>query len=416
MASSRERDKRENKSKKWSATKVFDEQKVEATVIQLPEGVEFYKPKVGKAKIDVVPSVLTKDGPWGDENMEAGFFIYQSHGALGQDGKRRYVCLATWKKPCPICQHINLYGNQMDPKLVQDMRQKRRLFLCVVDLSEKEKTVKVWDAPWGGPKQPWFGQMLQDKVQTLPERYENFFELKADDGGKTLLMPMIETSVGDSGGKAIKPNSIEMLDREEDYPTSFLKNVPHLDGCIIEHSYSELKKLLSDATIGGGSAEQDDRNGEEEERPAQRNRRPAPKDEEDEEPEESEDDDEDLVPAKKGGKTAKDMGLRVGQTVLYEDEECMITKICADGKSVNLKELQDEDNKYPAVPLSDIEIPEEEEEPAPKKAPGKKNFKTKEEDEEDESEESEDEDDSDSDWDDDDEKPVSKKGPKVSKR
>lgn len=105
---------------------------------------EWWNPKDGENTIRIIPG----EGNWAVRAYK--------HFGVGPN-KKHYWCPKStpsgnrdWKKPCPICDFTNeLYasGDPNDKEVANGLRAKERIMLNVVDLSEQEKGVKLFECP-----------------------------------------------------------------------------------------------------------------------------------------------------------------------------------------------------------------------------------------------------------------------------
>lgn len=456
MASSGDKKSKYKKApiKAWAESKTGG---FEATCIRLPEGVGFWKPTEEKVyKLDVIPYLVGKVNKAADEGYIYPLLTYTVHRGLGLEGKSTYVCNAkTFERDkarckCYVCHWLAHQGGSADPELVKNLKKKDRVLMNVLDVTDsvsKEKGIQILDQPFGGPKNPYFGQILKDKIATL-EEYQDFFDLAA---GYTLHCKVVKDSF--EGSSFMKVVNIEMTPRKYKYPESMVEEALVLDDILIYTSPKEMKAIFHQTEDDGTGDEEDtgrdetgggDDEQEEEEAPrrtqAKKAGKPAPPSDDDEEPEETEDDDtdtEDEPPARKGKSapakndkakktveetTAEDAGIEVGDTVEHpEFGVCQVVKISGDGTSLTLEDA-DEDLHKAVGPeeVTKVEAdedqgeeeepedePEEEEETAPPKkkpapAAGKKPAKKEPEPEADE--------DNDDFWGDDEDEPAPPKG------
>jgi hypothetical protein len=394
-----------------------------STTIKLPKDMEFFSPKKpGTYELDLIPYMVEKgsDKKGGNPNCASGLMYYERtfyvHWGIGVENKS-YVCLAkTFGKKCPCCERLleMKKDKHADEDEIKRLYPRERQVFYVNDHSDPKKGVQVWDMSY-----PLFGSKLDEELAATDDGDADldFYHL---DGGSTLRVTFKEKTF--PGGSCLEAKVIKFKLRDESLDEEVLE-LPPLDSLLIELDYDKLKAIDDGDEADAGE-------GEEEEKPKGGKKATAkpPADEEDEEEsdededteEDEEEEEEKPAPKKGGGKkppTAKDKGLKKGDTVTYEDMECEITKISPDGTSLT---LEDEDgDEHKAVGVDEVEKAEEEKpaskKPEPKKGGGKK---TQPEPEEEENEEDEDEEELDLDMDEDEEEeeePVKKPAPKKKK-
>lgn len=232
----------------------------EATGVRLPDGMDWWKPKVGVNRIDVIPFVAGKGNPFADEGYEHWERQYYRHYVPGFDGQSRpYACLGNWKEPCPICQYLQRLDKERDKDVIQSMKGKLQVLMNVVDLDGREPDkVCVWEAVYYN-RQKGFGEQLITALRAQP-KYKNFSDLQK---GFTLILTAVEEQGG--RGKYVCVTRIDFAERGKQYPDDFIERAACLDDCLVRHTYADLKQLVD----GGHHSEQD--NGQHHQRTA-----PAP--------------------------------------------------------------------------------------------------------------------------------------------
>lgn len=373
---------REERKVKYSSVKAMAEKQeagFQATYLKMPKGIKLYRPKVGKALLDILPYEAKEGNP----NAEAGCLHWERtfwvHFAIGPN-QETFICPAkTVGKKCPVCEHrmklMQDDGDEDTEAQRKALLPKERQLMVIIDQKDEAKNLQITNMSSFA-----FGQVIVDTTQSADEGedWDMFFTLK---DGLTLRVNWVEEKIG-KGRTFIKAGRIDFKAREEDYEEDILDTVPCLDDMLIVPEYKELKaKFLA---ISKDDDDEDEDEEEDDDEPVAKKKKPS-KDEEDEEAEldgedeEDEDDDEDEKPKSKK-KPSKE-----------EDED------------------EDEDEDADA---EDEEDEDEDEDEAPKSKKSKKASKDEDE-EEDEDADAEDEDE-DEDDDDEDEKPKSKKSKSTS--
>jgi len=208
-----------------------------STVIKLPQGVEFYSPKKGKALVDILNYPVGAGNPWAEEgslHYERTYFMHRYIGA--ENGK--YICpRATINKPCPICEYRSkLLSENGNKDVIKSLKPQERQLFNVIDLSEGGNIVRVLDMAHFS-----FGKQLDGEINDSDEEegYGQFGDLK---DGFTLRLG-IDEEPGD-GYKYLKVNRVAFKTRKKEYDESILDELVCLDDTLDILSYKELKKIF----------------------------------------------------------------------------------------------------------------------------------------------------------------------------
>ncbi len=221
----------------------------EATGVKLPEGIGWWKPKVGLNRIDVIPFVAGDGNPFADKGYEHWERQYYRHYVPGFDGNSKpYACLGNWKEKCPICEYVHSLDKERDKDAIQSMKGKLQILMNVVDLDDREKDkIYVWEAVYYN-RQKGFGEQLITALRSQP-KYKNFSDLKA---GFTLHLNAVEEQGGRS--KYVCVTRIDFEPRKHSYADDFIEKAACLDDCLVKHSYADLKRLVT----GGPPEDEED--------------------------------------------------------------------------------------------------------------------------------------------------------------
>lgn len=348
MASRRDREKREMR---YSSAKDRASKHAKGFVINsidVPKGVELFSfRKAGKYRLDILPYEVGDGNKFADEGMMHYERTYYTHNGIGPDSLK-YCCLRkTFKKACPICEHINqLQKDGADWDTIKEMAPKERQLFNVIDLAEKEKGVQIFEFNYHQ-----FGKILDAMMEDEEDNYDGFFHL---DGGKTLKITVVEDSY--AGRTFYKPTNIEMVSRA-DYDESIMEKVICLDGLPKEVDYDELKTVFLQSPSANGEEDEEEPKKKKKAKASDEDEEEEPEDEEvddDEEAEEEPEEDDDEEEAKE--KTAEDLGLEEGDMVFYKGLECEIIKVSGDGTSLTIKD--DDGEVYKAIDPNDVEKPD----------------------------------------------------------
>lgn len=113
------------------------------------EGVEFYKCGEGEHFIDIIPFVVGNNHPSLKPGDLAYMFEYQVHRGTSANTEENVLCLGTYGKKCPICEHRNAIRQEgADEEVWKALFPKRRVLYNVVSFDsdkEEQKGVQVWD-------------------------------------------------------------------------------------------------------------------------------------------------------------------------------------------------------------------------------------------------------------------------------
>ena len=365
-----------------------------SSCIKLPEGVSFFSVKQeGSKKIDIIGYVVGEGNPHADEGMLHYERTYYVHRNVGPNNDT-YVCAArTFKKPCPVCEYrakvikdSDLVPDGEDPeKFAQALAPKERQLFNVIDADNRDAGIQVWDFSYH-----LFGKILDEEMKD-PDN-EGYIEFFTPDNGFRLKIRFSENTFG--GRKFYETSKIEFLPRKP-LDDSVVEEAVSLDEVIVEPDYDELKRIFL-----GGDVES--------EAPSKTKKKPSKDDDEnddsdsddDTDSDDSDDDEPEEKPRKKkGGKTAKQVGLKKKDIIIWKGKEVEVVGISDDGTTVELEEEDGkvhEDVEVDGMKFKKVEVADDadddsdDDEPKPsesKKKPGKKPSKYDEDEDEDEDDE-----------------------------
>jgi hypothetical protein len=202
---------------------------------------EFKKP--GTRRIDILPFIAGKGNPFANEGepyFERTFYTHRSVGV----NKDSYICLAkTFKKKCPVCEHISSLRAQLAKdssdsqleQLIKDLAPKERQLWAVRDHAAPDEPFVLWEV-----SNFLFGKKLDEKVRYAdPDDNYEFFADPVD--GFTLKLGIEEDSF--AGTKFCKVVDIEFKRRSEPLDQDLLDSVPCLDDLLLEMPYEKLKAI-----------------------------------------------------------------------------------------------------------------------------------------------------------------------------
>lgn len=375
----REKDK---KTKRYADAKAIAEKqqtKGELTTLKLPKGVKRFRfTEAKKYRLLVVPYEVKHGNEHCDDGMYTWERTYYAHAGLGPDGRKSYVCPYKEKnEKCAIheeAQRLRKKGGDAD--LIKQLEwPKKRQLIAIVDLDDKEAGVQVYEGPYNNG----LGELIDNKVDASDEDspYRCFFH---EDRPMKLIVKVVNDSF--QGRSFMAPANLEMEAIKPEIVAKYFEDVVCLDDCLDVLDHDELRKILDQTASGDDDEEKEeesdkDEDTEEEEEsddemddedtPAPSSRKKKPEPEEDS-------DDEDEPPAKNGKKekTAKELGLKKEQIVMYKGVEYEITNISGDGTSLTLEEEDGtvkkgvNPNEVKLVKVKGAETEDDEEEEKPK--------------------------------------------------
>lgn len=267
------------------------------TTLNLPEGVELYKPEKGRVEFDILPYKVSVDT---HPEVKAGVLWYErmylAHRKVGPEERPWLICPRTIGKKCPICEEY--YKLSRDPDADEDvvagLKAKERELFNVV-LKDGKGVVQVLDiSVWN------FGMKLEEEVREGDEANATFPELK---GGKTLKVRWENETIG-SGKPFPVASRIDFEDRDEDYDTDALESVVDLDKAMIILSYEEIEAIFHGADDKPVKAKEDDSDSGDDDKP-KRSLRRVTKSEEDDRGEEEPEPEEEKERIEKAGLKGK---------------------------------------------------------------------------------------------------------------
>jgi hypothetical protein len=207
-----------------------------------------FKPQVGKNKVDIIPFKAGKNNP----NTEPGEFAYVLdfwvHKGVGPNNDNILCPAKNFRKPCPICEEIErMRQDGSDPDSAKALQAKRRVAYNFVDVGNKSKQVKVFEA-----SHFLFEKELLDESMSDGDMVD-FFTLE---DGKTVCFRANEKSF--KTGKYFEYKSFSFEDRKEGYPESFVKKAVCLDELLNVLSYDQVSALFFGSGIQADDPDADE--------------------------------------------------------------------------------------------------------------------------------------------------------------
>lgn len=281
------------------------------TLKNLPQDIEFYKPKMGKAKkginqFSIVPYIVTVENhPFQEVGEPWHECTYWQHKIGAGSDSKRFVCPAktaiSEDKRCPICEErASLLKTGRDDELAEELKPKQRQIFNVLDHAEEDKGIQLLEI---SPHM--FGFMLDDEDKAQEEDFEGKYYGDWEDG----LMIKARFDKGTYGN----PECVRVdFEERDDLPEEMvMEETVDLDASLKILSYDDIYKGFYEL---GMESDNDDEEGEEEEDPPKSSKRSRkssssgakgkrskkakeepeeePEDEEEEEPEEPEEEEE----------------------------------------------------------------------------------------------------------------------------
>ncbi len=213
--------------------------------------VEQFKLKQGNNRIEILPyEISTNMHPLVVAGkMKKGQLDYnvvlKVHTNIGP-GKKTVVCPYPYGKPCPICEAAIAAKNAGDTKTNEALYAKTKVYYNIVDNSERDKGIKIFETSIKGFQKP-----LEVVDLNSEEDFPGKFFADVDNG---LTVKVLGGEAEFGGHKYIEASSISFVERKEGVK-QFVKDVIPLDKCIKLLSYDELEALMMGA---GGDEENED--------------------------------------------------------------------------------------------------------------------------------------------------------------
>jgi hypothetical protein len=193
-------------------------------------------------RLDILPYTVSDPK---HPNQEVGelyytrtFYVHKNVGA----SHLTFVCAQkTFGKPCPICDYRAkiIKDPETDEDLIKDISPKIRQLYNVVDYTNKDKGVQVWDISWH-----LFGKKLTDYLYNSDEE-DDYYRFADIEDGLTLRLGLEQASW--RGSTYYEVVSIEFKQRKNDYAgadADLLENVYDLDKILKVVDYEKLKNIF----------------------------------------------------------------------------------------------------------------------------------------------------------------------------
>lgn len=198
----------------------------------------FFTAKYGKMHLDLLPYMVEienhpevgKGNTW----YQRTFYLHRNVGS----SNRKFICLKTVGKKCPICEYRNSLANDPDANkdLVKSLIPSERELYNVLDRDDKEKGIQLWEVSYHN-----FGKFL-DKELRDPDNDDalGFFELK---DGKTVNVRFEKATFK---GKAFPRADKISFDERKNYKDVVIDKVITLDDLLVVLPYEDLKRAFQE--------------------------------------------------------------------------------------------------------------------------------------------------------------------------
>lgn len=206
----------------------------------IPKEIKFFKPSKEEHYLDIIPYRTTVDKyvhgeliPKGSLYFERTYFKH----TIGVN-RRRVVCLKTYGKPCPVCEHqIELRRAGASKKEVDELKATETQLFNLLDLDEEAKGIQLWDKATFH-----FGQTLDREVRNQGAKHYEYLDFYTLDNGFTLKVRMVLKPY--QGKDNYQTTAIDFIPRTAPYDPRILDKALNLDTILEVLSYDELKNLL----------------------------------------------------------------------------------------------------------------------------------------------------------------------------
>jgi len=212
--------------------------------------VEQFKLKQGNNRIEILPYEISTNmhplvvaGKLKKGQLDYNV-VLKVHTNVGPS-KKTVVCPYPYGKPCPICEAAIAAKNAGDTKTNEALYAKTKVYYNIVDNSERDKGIKIFETSIKGFQKP-----LEVVDLNSEEDFPGKFFADIDNG---LTVKVLGGEAEFGGHKYIEASSISFVERKEGVK-QFVKDVIPLDKCIKLLSYDELEALM----MGAGGDEEDE--------------------------------------------------------------------------------------------------------------------------------------------------------------
>jgi hypothetical protein len=187
----------------------------------------FWKPKVGKHQIRILPSKFNKQNPFREVYLHYGF------------AKFPILALTNWNEKDPIsdlAKNLRKSSDKDDWALAKKIEPKLRYFAPVIVRGEEDKGARLWE----------FGKLVYEQLLGIAsdEDYGDYTDIT--DGRDFTVDAIEDTVAGRKGIKCtlrVKPKT-SAISEDSELVAKLLEVQPDILGINKHYSFDELKELL----------------------------------------------------------------------------------------------------------------------------------------------------------------------------
>jgi hypothetical protein len=187
----------------------------------------FWKPKVGKHQVRILPSKFDKSNPFREVYFHYGFT------------KGPILALTNWNEKDPIVEFaksLRKSSDKEDWQLAKKIEPKLRYFVPVLVRGEEEKGARLWE----------FGKLIYDQLLGIAadEDYGDYTDIT--DGRDFTIDAVEDVVAGRKGIKCsirVKPKTTP-IDENAELVTKVLENQPDIFAINKHYTLDELKDIL----------------------------------------------------------------------------------------------------------------------------------------------------------------------------
>lgn len=209
--------------------------------LNLPAGVEFFKPESKKKSVKYEFSILayivkSKNHPEAEKGDEWYQRSVHLHYVGPPNSKTAVICpRMTFKKKCPICEEYDrlMLDPDVDEDELKELKPKHRELFNV--LLKKEKDVRLFESSYHT-----FGKILLDEINDCDD--ENVEAFADHEGGMLLSVKFKKKTMGNNDYFELA--SVEFLDRN-DISSKIKKQIIDLDSILVELTYDEINDIFT---------------------------------------------------------------------------------------------------------------------------------------------------------------------------
>jgi len=205
------------------------------SLVTIPEGVfQFKIKKAGVYRFDIIP-FYAGEGNFaadvGAVTYEKTFFVHWT-----PEGRMLICRKETAKLRCPICEYKTKLNKDPDSDAdeVESLRYKKRQIFNVIDLSEKEKGIQIFELSYH-----LFGKMLNSKVDNSDDE-DGYDDFHHPETGYTVRVVFEEKTLGKN--TFYEATDIEFKTRKKQYDWEIVDEAHCLDELLTIDSYEQVEE------------------------------------------------------------------------------------------------------------------------------------------------------------------------------